>query len=235
VGFQVEIVYATAIDPLGFAGFIEGALPVPDIVETRSTWDVFLPEELSYARVDANMTVAIQNGAFDLATEQSAEFQVAVGGHDRSAAVLVDGPTGASGRLSGERPSGVLPLQIEVPRRGVHFQFEKLFANRGEERSRFSIRYTTAAAGTSGGGLLVLGVLALAVVFASWLGLGRKLSTGACAALALTGMATVVFSTWFLGASLVWAAAAAAAAALGLTAMALLKQKEKRSIGREAG
>jgi hypothetical protein len=218
-GFQVEIVFATSIAPFGFAGTIEGLLPVPDIVETRSRWDVFLPDELSYSGVDTNMSLSAQAEPVDLGAQAAAGFRSPQALDAQPNATLDAAAKGSesetSGRLAGERSVGVLPLQVEVPRRGVHFQFEKLFANRGDERSRFSIRYSTAAAGRSGDGLLILGGLAMAFALLSMLGAGRRIPRGAAAGLAAGGLVASIIAVWLLGAGWIWLLAAFGLVAAG--------------------
>ena len=214
--FQVEIVYATTVPTLGFAGSLEGVLSVPDIVETRSTWDVFLPERLSYGGVDSNMAILEKgNGARELNGVMDASLQQAVSEH---AGKSIEG-------ASAPGPSGVLPLRIHVPKQGIHYRFEKLFANRGEERARFEINYTTAGAKTFGGLLMILSVLILAAMIAGRLGLAPKLTTGPSAALGIGALITLVVSVTLLGADLVWAVASIALAALLVAAQTLLRRR----------
>jgi hypothetical protein len=192
--FQVEVVYATTIPTLGFAGSVQGDLPVPDIVETHSTWDVFLPDSLAYGEVDTDMTV----------TERDAEVagSNSLSGVRDGFQTAVDQRSAKGG--SPEGSSGILPLRIEVPRQGVHFRFEKLFANRGEVKARFSIQYNTAGAKTSGNLLLVLAILGIAFLAAARAGLIRKPGPGLTIAGIAAAILTVILSRLFLGADLLW-------------------------------
>jgi hypothetical protein len=54
-GFPVELVYATRVAPLGLFGRIDGELPQPDLVVTRSSWEVFLPPVADYAEPRGEM------------------------------------------------------------------------------------------------------------------------------------------------------------------------------------
>lgn len=217
--FQVEIVYATTVPALGFAGSLQGVLSVPDVVETRSTWDVFLPERLSYGGVDSNMTVLEKgNGTRDLDGVMDASLQ--------AAAEDLAGSRQAGKSLAAPGPSGVLPLRIHVPRQGVHYRFEKLFANRGEERARFEINYTTAGAKTFGGLLMILSVLILAAIIAGRIGVAPKLTTGPSAALGIGALIALVVSVTLLGAGLLWAAAALGLAALLVAGQAFLRRRK---------
>jgi hypothetical protein len=217
--FQVEIVYATTVPTLGFAGSLQGVLSVPDIVETRSTWDVFLPERLSYGGVDSNMTILEKgNGARDLNGVMDASLQQAADEHAGKS--IAGAGTGTPG------PSGVLPLRIHVPRQGIHYRLEKLFANRGEERARFEISYTTAGAQTFGGLLMILSVLILAALVAGRIGMAPRLTTGPSTALGIGALITLVISVTLLGADLTWAVVAIGLAALLVTAQTLMRRRK---------
>jgi hypothetical protein len=203
--FQVEIVYATAIPGMGFSGSLSSQLPLPDIVETHSTWDVFLPPSLSYGRVDTNMTVALANDFIsDMNTLADTSFQQAV---DERA-----GKGGAD--IAVEGTSGVLPLEIQVPQRGIRYRFEKLFANRGEERASFTVHYASTGARTSGILLLVLAILALCGLVATRLGLIPAFGPTKSATLAGASLVIALFAIFFLGVSPVWLAVTAGLAGL---------------------
>ncbi|MBW1871838.1 MAG: hypothetical protein JRJ19_07225 [Deltaproteobacteria bacterium] len=215
--YQVEIVYKTTIPALGFAGWLGGDLPVPDIVETHCIWEVFLPESLTYDRVDTNMTV-LEEGVIRTANDSvaSSDFQQAVG--KSSASGIVPEGTG-----------GVLPLRIHVPQRGVHYRFEKLYANRGKEKTRFSIHYTTTGATTAGGLIMVLAVLVLAGLAAGRVGLWRGLSKRLTSVISIIAIAGMVAAVLYFGANIVWGMVAAAAAALVIFAQSLFKLKSKET------
>jgi hypothetical protein len=153
------------------------------------------------------------NGVMDASLQQAAED---LAGNRQAGKSLAAAGTG---------PSGVLPLRIHVPQQGIHYRFEKLFANRGEERARFGIRYTTAGAKTFGGLLMILSVLILAALVAGRLGVAPRLTTGSSAALGVGALITLVISVTLLGADLVWAVASIGLGAALVTARTLLRRR----------
>jgi hypothetical protein len=54
-------------------------------------------------------------------------------------------------------PEQLQPLQIEVPSSGIHYAFEKLYANRAEEDASFSIPYTSDFGAAFGQTIALLG------------------------------------------------------------------------------
>jgi hypothetical protein len=157
------------------------------------------------------------NGARDLNGVLDASLQAAA--EDRAGKSLAGASTG---------PSGVLPLRIHVPQQGIHYRFEKLFANRGEERARFEINYTTAGAKTFGGLLMILSVLILAGLIAGRIGVAPKLTNGPSTALGVGALITLVVSVTLLGADLTWAIVAIALGAALVTAQTLLRRRPTR-------
>ena len=65
------------------------------------------------------------------------------------------------------------PLHIEVPTSGVHFRFEKLYANQSEESAAFSMPYTSKLGATLGQALALLGTALF------WTGVSLALWRGA--------------------------------------------------------
>lgn len=244
--FQVEVVYKSDIDVLGFAGWLSGTLPLPDIVETRSLWDVFLPESLSYGKLDTNMTVVgdasapvagITSGMSEMGGDGGRVFMRAgdVSGADsklvNAAANKPNLQTAPAGQTEiSAATAGVLPLRIDVPRRGIHFRFEKLYANRGREPARFSIHYTTAGASSSGGILMILAILALAGLVAGRAGLWKISFGPAQSAIAsIAALAAIIIAGFFLGAQLVWALIGAGLSAATLLAAAVVRNRGRHS------
>ena len=226
--FPVEIVFATPVPRLGPVGWLRGELPVPDIVETQSTWDVFLPDDFDYGRVKTNMrplavparVEPIDTAASDALGGMAGELAQGIDTEpdgDVSARLLDGNGTFATAQRDGAA-RGVLPLRIEVPRRGVHYRFERLFSNRGDDRAQFSVHYATAGARTSGG-------LVLALALAALVGAALAAARGARRGPWLTGAAAVaaaVLSVTLLDAAWGWALAGAAAAALATVARRVL-------------
>lgn len=169
-GFPVELVYATKLDAVGSIGTISSRLPRPDMVVTNTRWDVFLPAGLRYKQPETNMEL-ITAGA----EVQREAMEQSVGGADKQM---------------------VQPLRIAVPTVGVHYAFEKLYANQSAEDARFSIAYV---AGDRPAQILsLLGILLIAAGVA-----GRRLRPDLPASLALGGTAVgavlLAFSTLYLG------------------------------------
>ena len=97
--------------------------------------------------------------------------------------------------LSMDLKKGVLPLRIQVPKQGMHFRLEKLFANQGEQESEFSIRYTTAGARTSGGLLFVLGCFMLIGLIAGRFGFLPVIKGSTSLSLGFVSLCTIFVST----------------------------------------
>ena len=117
-------------------GRIFAHLPRPDMVVTRSRWDVYLPDRFRYGTPNTNMDLVVDG----IATSRRA-LQAEMVALRRSAAV----------------PQPMQPLQIEVPDAGVHYAFTKLYANQSEQDAFFSLPYTSGAGARLGLGLSLLG------------------------------------------------------------------------------
>ncbi len=138
-GFPVELVYATPVASMGWVGRVGAALPKPDMVVTRSRWDVYLPDRFRYAEPDGNMDLV------ETATPISAAaLQAELDAIERA----------------GVRPVPSLP--IRVPSAGVHLAFEKLYANQAEDDAAFAVSYATVGTARLGQVLFALLVLASA-------------------------------------------------------------------------
>ncbi len=231
--FRVEIVYKSDIGAVGFAGWLSGRLPVPDIVETRSLWEVFLPESLTYGRVDTNMTILEDAGAIFESAENGADARAMLSDTGRDGSdlqkIATAGRKEAESEMASSGTVGVLPLRIDVPRRGVHFRFEKLYTNRGKEPARFSIHYTTAGASSSGSALMILAVLMLAGLAAGRAGLWKiRLGRTQSVIVGIGSLTVIVVAGFYLGAQLVWAVIAAGLAAAGLFVVALMRNRQRQ-------
>jgi len=120
-GFPVELVYATKHKKFGSFGSLEARLARPDILVTRTRWDVFAPDKFTYHGTDTNL-------------ERLGE----------SAPVTQKAMEDSLGRLASEA-SGVNPLRLTVPTAGVHFVFEKLYANQDDEKAWIDLSYNSAS------------------------------------------------------------------------------------------
>ncbi len=130
-GFPVDIVYATPVTEMGFVGTLSAHLPQPDMVVTRTRWDVFLPMGPRYGVPDTRLDL-VQTGRRVSA---------------RAVQAMVADTT---------QPG---QLRITVPTQGIHFAFEKLYANQSMEAVGFSIRYVSAPGNRLGLWLSILGAL----------------------------------------------------------------------------
>jgi hypothetical protein len=135
-GFPVEIIYATPLSEMGPLGRVNAHLPRPDMVVTRSRWDLFLPDRYHYGTPTTNMDL-VSNG-----TPMS---------RDALAAEL------ASVERASFTPQNLQPLQIQVPSAGVHFVLEKLYANQSDEDASVSIPFTSDFGATLGQAVALLG------------------------------------------------------------------------------
>jgi len=171
--FPVQLVYATRLSPLGSLGTAEARLARPDILVTRTRWDVYLPDELSYAVPSTNLEPA--SGAERVTGEAlQAELQAAADGPARQ---VLD------------------PLRISVPTSGIHYAFEKLYANQSDHDAWVAIPYATRSGSLLGRLASALGALLL------WAGVGLMLRPAArlhpriAPALAGGGLLLVIGST----------------------------------------
>lgn len=143
MGFPVEIVYATTIDKMGMFGAVSTHLPQPNIVVTQSRWDVFMPAGPNYHNVDANMNIVTRGVWVD--PRQYAK--------DRAQ------------RTKMAQHESIRPMRVNVPKQGILFSFEKLYANQSGEVAAFTIRYASASGNRIGIIVSLLGVLLV------WLGI----------------------------------------------------------------
>jgi hypothetical protein len=115
-GFPVELIYATRSPAMAAFGFVEGELPRPDMVVTRTRWEVLLPDRYDYGDPLGDLDVAA-----DFFPVRGDEMAVLTG-------TGLDDPTAQS-------------LRISVPNSGVAVTFEKLYANQTDREIAFSIPY----------------------------------------------------------------------------------------------
>ena len=195
-GFPVEIIYSTRVASMGFMGTLHGRLPTPDMVVTHTRWDVYLPVGPSYRSPDSTLDPVINaryvNGA-------------GVGGE-------------ALARTQGAKNVAALgePLRLSVPSQGIHYAFEKLYANQSPQAATFSLGYASAHGNRLGLALSLLGVVLL------WLAIvaigGRRVPMPRSAALAVlvVGVGMLLAAIGYLGTSPAPAAALALVVAAGL-------------------
>ena len=169
------------------------------MVVTRSRWDLYLPDRFRYGAPTTNLDV-VGNGA-----RMSREAMRAGMSLDRSPA-----------------PQQLAPLEIEVPSAGVHFAFEKLYANQAEDDAFFSIPYTSGTGATIGHAVSLLGTLLF------WTGLWqawrREPPLAGRLALAGTGLVMLLAPIGYLQTS---AALPLVISALALVAFGAWQQRER--------
>jgi hypothetical protein len=144
-GFPVRLVYATDGAKIRGLGRLRSTLPRPDILVTSSRWDVYVPDGLSYGDPASNMGIVISGTREDL---------------DRLEREM------AGAQQDAAKHRAVEPLRIAVPTSGIHFAFEKLYANQGDETAWFAVAYASGAGATAGRIMSLVGVGLL------WVGLG---------------------------------------------------------------
>jgi len=168
-GFPVEIIYATPVSAMRSLGRVNAHLPRPDMVVTRSRWDLYLPDRFHYGTPTTNMDL-LSNG-----TPVSRDaLQAELAALDRA--------------RSG--PRQLQPLQLEVPRAGVHFGLEKLYANQAEADASVSIPYTSDVGATLGQAVALLGTALFWTGL--WLAWRRTGAISGARAIALSGCGLVL-------------------------------------------
>jgi hypothetical protein len=146
--FAVELVYATSGSRIGHLGSVEGLLPRPDVLVTDSRWDVYLPDGFRYAEPRSNMELV--ESAIPVSRQKMAD----------AFAALERAPAGGV---------TVEPLRITVPASGVHYAFEKLYANQTGREAWFRVPYVSAR------GRMIGRLLSIAGVALLWAGIGLRL------------------------------------------------------------
>ncbi len=136
-GFNVDLIYATKTSKVGGLGTLDGQLPNPDIVVTNSTWDIFVPDDLSYRRPKSNMKLIAEAVSV---TRSTMDAQV-------------------RGDAQNEGQQIVQPLRITVPTSGRQFTFEKLYANQSSDSAWFSLPYASKSGATLASLLSIIGTL----------------------------------------------------------------------------
>ncbi len=214
--FPVELVYATRSSGMDHFGAIEGRLPRPDMIVTRSNWDVYVPSEPRYGKPKTNMQVLVQ-GVMASVTEASTEIL----------------------RGAVDNVAGGQPLHIDLPTQGRLFRFAKLYANQAVEDAHFSLSYVDRVARFAGlwtsllatlviwAGIVALGVTAGRPDYAPGLAqaLGPQLPPHLPWALIVGGAVALALSLTLLGAGLLPPSLVSLAIAVGLGGWWLLRTR----------
>ena len=211
--FPVQIVYHTPASQLGKIGFYRGALPRPDIPVANSSWNLYLPSDLSYGRPDSSMNIvrADEPASFERDSREVAQRM------------------GIAGKVV-QSPAP----QLNIPLEGRRFIFEKVYANKTAEEAWVSIPYS----GGWGNGLIwtivgtgiLLGLFGIARMAGSVrYGSSAQMLLALGAGAALLGLSYGYFGVQASTAitALVLGIGAIAAHRLGRSALQLLQRKGK--------
>jgi hypothetical protein len=178
-GFPVQIVYATPGSRIRTLGRLRASLPQPDILVTRSRWDVFLPAEMRYGAPRSNMDV-VRAGELVAAQEMNARLK----------------------ELEDSASKQVLePLYINVPTSGLHYAFEKLYANQSGQEAWFSIGYATARGALLGQMVNFLGISLFWLGAWCWWRKDARLKARQAQMISVVGLVILVITIGFLHAS----------------------------------
>ncbi|MCP3957159.1 MAG: hypothetical protein GY719_04845 [bacterium] len=175
-GFPVELVFETPVSAIQGLGKLSAVLPRPEILVTRSRWDVYLPEGVEYGEPSNEMEL-VSAGQRMSAEDLSAEMA-------RMA-------SGAGSRM-------IEPLRPVIPSAGIHYAFEKLYANQGRRDAGFEIPYASGLGRAFGRFLSLVG----ASIF--WVGLAfllrRQSRLGAVLVILGTALLALLIGHYQLGA-----------------------------------
>ncbi len=143
-GFPVELVFETPASAITGLGTVKGLLPRPEILVTRTHWDVYVPEGVEYGKPSDEMKlVTVPKPIVAAALEaEMARLQ------------------------SGAGAQVIEPLKLVIPTAGMHFAFEKLYANQGDRDTGFAIPYASGIGRTFGR------LLSFAAAAVCWIGFG---------------------------------------------------------------
>lgn len=145
--FPVELIYESPARPIRGLGTIHAALPRPEILVTHTRWDLYVPDGVRYGQ---------PGGVMDLVNA----------GTPITSADL----DGEINRLGAGASAQVMePLRLSVPTAGLHFAFEKLYANRGPEATFITLPFA------SGRGRTLGRLASLTATLLLWLGLAAIL------------------------------------------------------------
>lgn len=177
-GFPLEIVYALQTDKIAYRGALHTQLPRPDILVTRSRWDLYLPTGPIYSSApESNMDLVLSDARADQST--------------------------MSKYLSRNQNASRQPqrsLQLRVPTQGVHYAFEKLYANKSTEDAYVRLGYISAAARDLGSWLSLLGVILFGF---GLLVVGKQIAAVPAVAgplAAVAGLLLMAYARWALAA-----------------------------------
>lgn len=170
-GFPVELIYQTEGGPIQGLGTVAARLPRPEILVTRSRWDIYVPTGVQYARPSGELDLVAQGQPLS-----AAELQ-------QEMAAMADGAAAQQ---------GLEPLRLVVPTAGIHFAFEKLYANQGDRDAGFRLPYASGLGRSLGTLAMLLGMAMVLGSIPLWLSHGRRQGLG----LTLGGLLVIVVMAW---------------------------------------
>jgi hypothetical protein len=175
------------------------------VLVTQTRWDVFLPTELSYGAPTSRAKL-VEAGAPASADEMKRA-------------------------LEASRSDVEDPPVLEVPRSGVRFCLEKVYANESGQALSFSIPYASGAGATLGQAVVLAGVL-LFGVGVHLLGGGAPLRVGLALAASGLALALVLLSRYPLSPVPTVALAVGAAALWQRDRLGRLREAARRLLSR---
>ncbi|MGE0269508.1 MAG: hypothetical protein AB7S78_13745 [Candidatus Omnitrophota bacterium] len=141
--FPVEIVYLDHGKKMNHIwGQLNLNLPSTDIPISQSYWSVYLPYDYTYYKFDGDMkeVKAYARGGYVMETASRTRSSADSIG-DQFSAGNTSMYQAKAQQLAAPMEKGILPIKINVPQQGQHFQFSKLLVVDGES-SKLKVKYT---------------------------------------------------------------------------------------------
>ena len=171
-GFPVTMIYQMPVSEIGSFGSIEGTLPKPDMIVTRTRWDLYLPDDLTYGEPDTNMDVIVEGRYVPRSTMRREISKVA------------------------PQQQQIGSLALNVPAAGKLYRFEKLYANQTGKDTTVSMMYVS---GLGEFGSILLVVLGTIVFWLGLLGFYLKKNKIVATAATVLGFGVACIAIGYLG------------------------------------
>ena len=121
IGFPVTMIYQTPVSEIGSFGSIDGTLPKPDMIVTRTRWDLYLPDDLTYGEPDTNMDLIVDGRYVPRHALQKEMTRI----------------------TPPQQQQQMGSLALTVPAAGKLYRFEKLYANQTGKEAKVSMMYVS--------------------------------------------------------------------------------------------
>ncbi len=137
VSFPVEIVYITEAKGMGYLGSSTFKLPKTDIPISQANLILYLPEEYNFLRFDGNMKESVSGRQYGFPGTLAPS--IGYGGVSSKVAsnVMMEDQVADAEEFRGNvltaLEKGVLPVQINVPRQGKLYHFNKLMVTEDQQ------------------------------------------------------------------------------------------------------